>query len=337
MGFRSSSNSRIVTAITTIVIVGILATGCAQSNSQKSTPPANSGPTRHLKFTVITNGQTSDPFWQVVKNGVDQAAKDMGVQAIYEAPNPFSADAMSQLIDAAVATQPDGLVVSIPDCAGLSPAISRVQLVDIPVISINSGSDCATKLGLLNHIGEDSYQAGLAGGQKLVAEGAKHVLCINPAVGDTDSDNRCRGVKDALTKAGGQSSVLAIDPTNPSQAQQKIQEQLTQGSSFDALIAVNPSSATIAMAALQQLGQAGQILLATFDVSSAVLQAIQQGTILFAIDQQPYLQGYLPIVLLTLYKTNLDSVTTPIINTGPVFVTKDNVAQVQQLSLEGTR
>lgn len=336
---RSRPLSGTTAILAAILLISIFVlSGCGGSSTKPNiiqAPPKTSS--RHLKFDVITDGLASDPFWAVVKHGMDQAAADMRVTATYQAPNIFSVPLMSQLIDTAVSTRPDGLVVSIPDCAGLMAAIGRAQLVGIPVISINSGSDCASKLGLLNHIGQSGYDAGLAGGQKLVTAGAKHVLCINQQGGSADLNDRCRGINDALTKAGGQSQVVTVDLSNAAIAQQTIETTVTQNTSIDAMMALSPSGAAVALAAIQHLNLSNQIMLATFDLSPTVLQNIQQGSMLFAIDQQPYLQGYLPIVLLTLYKTNLNTVTTPLLTTGPSFVTKENVAQIEQLTAGGTR
>jgi simple sugar transport system substrate-binding protein len=345
MIYRSPSRSQagraavvtvVVLLVVVLVVIGVLRI-ISPGSSKTTNIQAASGPKRHLKFTFIAQGQSTAPFWSVVKHGADQAAEDMGVTVTYQAPKPYSAAAMSSLIDAAVATNPDGLVVSIPDCDGLSPAIQRAQLIGIAVVSINAGSDCAAKLGVLGHVGQDDYQSGLAAGGKLADQGARHVLCLNEGVGNPELDNRCRGINDALTKANGQSEVMAIDLTNPEVAQQAIQARLTQGSAYDAIMTLSPDSAAVALAALKELGQSGRILLATFDLSTPVLQAIQQGDILFAVDQQPYLQGYLPIVLLTLHKTNLSEVAAPIIPTGPDFVTKDNVTQIEQFVTAGTR
>lgn len=338
MAHRSRSQSGAIAIIAAILLISILVlNGCGSPPSKPSTVQTPKTTSRHLKFDVITDGPVSDPFWSVVKRGMDQAAKDMGVTATYQAQNPFSIPLMTQLIDKATTSGSDGLIVSIPDCAGLTPAIGRAQLVGIPVISINSGSNCASQLGLLNHVGESGYQAGLAGGEKLVAAGAKDVLCISQQGGNTELNDRCRGISDALTKAGEQSQVITVDLSNTAIAQQTIETALMQNTAIDAIMAISPSGATVAMAATQHLNLSNQIKVATFDLSPAVLQDIQQGTLLFAIDQQPYLQGYLPIVLLTLYKTNLNIVTTSLLATGPDFVTKDNVAQVEQLTADGTR
>ncbi len=311
--------------------------GTANNQSSGSNAAGGNSSRSNLHFFVITHGQASDPFWSVVKNGVDQAAKDMGVNVQYEAPNTFDMVAMSHLIDSAVATKPDGLVVSIPDANALGPAIQRAIAAGIPVISINSGSDVAQKLGVLVHIGQTEYEAGLGGGQKMAAAGVKHALCINQEVGNAALDARCKGFTDAMTKAGSKVEVLPVNLNNPTQSEQTISAALTSKSDVDGIMALGPTGAAPALKAVKDVNKVGQIKLATFDLSPDVLSAIEQGTMLFAIDQQQYLQGYLPIVLMTLYRTNLNTIANPVLMTGPGFVTKDNAARVIQLSKQGTR
>lgn len=318
-----------------VLLLGLAA--CGGGTSGNSSGSSSGGTSRNLRFVVVTHGQASDPFWSVVKKGVDQAAKDMGVNVQYEAPNTFDMVAMSRLIDSAVATKPDGLVVSIPDANALTPSIQRAISAGIPIISINSGSDVAQKLGVLVHVGQTEYEAGLGGGQKMAAAGVKHALCINQEVGNAGLDARCKGFTDAMTKAGAKVEVLPVNLNNPTQSQQTISAALTSKPDVDGLMALGPTGATPALKALKDVNKAGQIKLATFDLSTEVLQAIQQGTILFAIDQQQYLQGYLPIVLLTLYRANLNTIANQVLMTGPGFVTKDNAAKVIQLAQQGTR
>src|SRR6266487_4568936 len=141
-----------------VVMLPFILTACGGSSgtsNQSSTSGGNSSRS-NIKFYVITHGQATDPFWSVVKKGVDQAAHDMGVQAIYEGPPPgtFDVAAMAKLIDTAVAAHPDGIVVSIPDANALGPSIKAAVAAGIPVISINSGSDVAKSLGVLVHIGQ---------------------------------------------------------------------------------------------------------------------------------------------------------------------------------------
>jgi simple sugar transport system substrate-binding protein len=318
-----------------ITVLSLLMAACTSGASNNA---AGSNTDRsNLRFVVITHGQASDPFWSVVKKGVDQAAKDMGVKVEYQAPSTFDMVAMARLIDAAIASKPAGLVVSIPDANALGPAVKRAVAAGIPVISINSGSDVAKQLGILAHVGQTEYEAGLGGGERMGAAGVKHALCINQEVGNAGLDARCKGFTDAMAKTGGKVEVLAVNLANPTESQQRIEASLRSKADVDGLMALGPTGATPALKALQNMNKVGQVKLATFDLSSEVLQAIKAGNILFAIDQQQYLQGYLPIVLLTLYKTNLNTIANNVLMTGPGFVTKENADKVIELAKEGTR
>jgi simple sugar transport system substrate-binding protein len=189
---------------------------------------------RPYRIVVVTHGQASDPFWSVVKNGVDAAARDMRVEVEYQAPATFDMVAMSQLIDAAIATEPDGLVVSIPDPDALGPSIQAAVEAGIPVISINSGSDVAEELGVLAHIGQTEYEAGYGGGQRMAEAGATNALCINQEVGNVALDLRCQGFTDAMAEAGGTVSVLAVDLADPTGSASRISAALAEDESIDA-------------------------------------------------------------------------------------------------------
>ena len=340
---------RIFQAIACLTVAMLVLAGCGNETAPTATPvssapaggqgsaPAQSGERSAIHIAVVTHGQASDPFWSVVKKGVDQAGKDMGVTVTYQAPDKFDMVAMSQLIDAAVATKPDGLVVSVPDANALSPSIKKAVAAGIPVISINSGSDVAKDLGVLVHVGQTEYEAGLGGGEKMAAAGVKYALCVNQEVGNAGLDARCKGFTDAMTKAGAKVEVLAVDLANPTESQQRIQAALQSKPDVDGILTLGPTGATPALAALKAGNMLSKIKLATFDLSPDVLQAINNGDVLFAIDQQQYLQGYLPIVLLTLYKTNLNTIANEVLMTGPGFVTKDNASRVIDLSKAGTR
>jgi simple sugar transport system substrate-binding protein len=324
-----------------VVMLPIVLAACGNGGSSNTSTPSGSCPASraNLKFYVVTHGQASDPFWSVVKKGVDQGAHDMCVTAIYEAPASATFDvvAMAHLIDTAVAAHPDGLVVSIPDPKGLGPSIKAAVAAGIPVISINSGSDVAKSLGVLVHIGQTEEQAGIGGGVKMGAAGVKHALCVNQEVGNAALTLRCKGFKEGLAQTGGTVTEIGVNLSNPTQTQQTIAAALQHDPSIDGILTLGPTGATPAIRALQSLNKLGQIKLATFDLSSDVLNAIKAGQMLFAIDQQQYLQGYLPIVLLTLYKTNLNTISNDVLQTGPGFVTADNVAKVIQLTAQGTR
>ena len=290
-----------------------------------------------LNFIVVSHGQASDPFWSVVQQGVAQAAEDMGVNADYQAPSTFDMAQMAQLIDAAVATDPDGLVVSVPDASALGPSIEAAVAAGIPVITMNSGSDVAADLGALTHVGQTEYEAGFGGGERLAEAGVTNALCVNQEVGNAALDERCRGFTDAMTEAGGTVEVLATDLADPTGSQQRIEAALTSDDTIDGILTLGPIGAAPALAALEASGKAESVQIGTFDLSPEVLEAIRDGDMLFAIDQQQYLQGYLPIVLLTLYNTNLNTIGNEVLQTGPGFVTQENAERVISLAEAGTR
>lgn len=290
-----------------------------------------------LRFIIVSHGQASDPFWSVVQKGAEQAESDMGVTVEYQAPTTYDMVAMSQLIDAAVASEPDGIVVSIPDGDALTPAIQSALDAGIPVISINSGYEVSQELGLLTHVGQTEYDAGLGGGQRMAEEGVTNAICLIHEAGNAGLEQRCAGFADGLGESGGTVEQLVVDLNNPTEAQQRVDAALTSNPDINGIMALGPAGAAPALMAIQDAGVTDSVKLATFDLSPEVLQGIQDGTVLFAIDQQQYEQGYLPIVLLTLYARNGNTVSQDIIMTGPGFVDSSNVDQVIDLTAAGTR
>jgi simple sugar transport system substrate-binding protein len=292
---------------------------------------------RDVSIIVVSHGQASDPFWSVVQNGVNQAGTDMRVDVQYQAPGTFDMVAMAQLIDAAVAAGPDGLVVSIPDADALGASITAAVEAGIPVISMNSGSDVAADLGVLVHVGQTEYEAGLGGGERMAAAGVTNAICVNQEVGNVALDLRCQGFTDAMTEAGGTVEVVAVDLADPTGSQQTITAAVESNPDINGILTLGPTGAAPALAALTELDMLGTIQLATFDLSPDVLEAVEAGNMLFAIDQQQYIQGYLPIVLHTLLAVNLNTIANDVLMTGPGFVTAETAGRVIELSAAGTR
>ncbi|UQA57575.1 sugar ABC transporter substrate-binding protein [Polyangium aurulentum] len=288
-----------------------------------------------IRIAVVTHGQASDTFWSVVKNGVDRAAKDMGVTVTYNAPQTFDMVAMSRLIDAEVAKKPDGLVVSVPDPRALAKSLEAARSAGIPIVTINSGGDAGKEMGALIHVGQAEYDAGKGGGERMAKAGAKSAICVNHEVGNASQDERCRGFGDAMEKAGGKSRVLAVNAADLTDAQGKIGAALTED--VDAVFTLGPLGSRAALGALKAAGKLGKVQLGTFDLSPDVLAAVRDGQMAFAIDQQQYLQGYLPVVMLTQYKLYGVMPAGGALPTGPAFVTKDNAAAVINWTKEGLR
>jgi simple sugar transport system substrate-binding protein len=289
------------------------------------------------RIAVVTHGQASDPFWAIVKKGVDDAARETGVAASYRAPDTYDVKRMSGMIDEAISARLDGLVVSLPDVNALAPAIKRAERAGIPVVTINSGSDQYRKLGVLAHVGQPEFKAGVAAGARLAKTGVRHVLCVNQEVGNAGLEERCRGIETAMKRVGGTMRELGVDVQDPTGARRKIAAALTTGS-IDGVLTLGPGGVAPALTALSASGLTRRVKVATFDLSPDVLAAVRDKKMLFAVDQQPYLQGYLPIVLLAERSSHqLFPAKGELIPTGPQFVTPRNAASVLDLSRRGFR
>jgi simple sugar transport system substrate-binding protein len=289
------------------------------------------------RIAVVTHGQASDPIWAVVKRGIEDARRRENVGVSYEAPDTYDIDRMRKMLEDAVSLHPDGIVVSLPDATVLGPAIRSAERAGIPVVTINSGSDKFLGLGVEAHVGQPELEAGVKAGERMAGAGVRHILCVDHEPGNDGLTERCEGVQRAMRSLGGTSTVLPVNLQDRMQAQRSIAQAIADGS-IDGIVTLGPNGADEALAALSASGFQGKIKLATFDLSPEVLNAVQDGRILFAVDQQPYLEGYLPIVLLAeRARHGLFPTAGGLIPTGPRFVTVDNVGDTIRLSRDGVR
>jgi simple sugar transport system substrate-binding protein len=286
-----------------------------------------------VRIAVVTHGQASSPFWAIVRNGVEAAARQMDVLVSYRAPDVYSVDRMKAMVDEAIASRPDGLVVSLPEPA-MASVIRRAVRAGIPVVTINSGSDLSRRLGVLAHVGQPERRAGLVAGRRLAAGGARRALCVNQQVGNLGLDARCRGLAQAMREAGGRSTVIAVDDQSPA-TPRRLAAAIARGR-IDAMLTLNSTTGLEALQATR--GAGGRVLIGTFDLGPDVLKAVTDGRLSFAVDQQAYLQGYLPVTLLAQRaRYGLFPDEGGIIATGPHFVTRDNAAQAIELSRRSIR
>ncbi|HKE82090.1 MAG TPA: substrate-binding domain-containing protein [Solirubrobacteraceae bacterium] len=305
----------------TIVVTG---------GEQAANPAAR--PAGGVRIAVVTHGQASSPFWAIVRNGVEAAARQMDVVVTYRAPDVYSLDRMKTMVEQAVASRPDGLVVSLPE-RGLAPAIRSAVRAGIPVVTINSGSDFYNRLGVLAHVGQPEDRAGFQAGRRLAASGVRHALCVNQQIGNQGLDARCRGLARAMREAGGTSRVFRIDDQSAA-TPQRIKTAVRSGG-IDGVLALN---ATGGIQAVKGLAGVGGVKVATFDLGPDVLEAVKQKRLLFAVDQQAYLQGYLPVVLLTeRARYGIFPAQGDVIATGPNFVTAANAEKAIELSRRSIR
>ena len=289
-----------------------------------------------VRIAVVTHGQASSTFWSMVRNGVDAAARQMNVSVSYKSPDAFSVRRMRELIDEAVDSKPDGLVVSIPDPA-VGPAIRRAVRSGIPVVSMNSGSDLWRQFGILAHVGQPEEQAGRGAGERLAAAGVRNAICINQEVGNKALDVRCAAFAKAMRRHGGRSKVFALNVENRNEAAPKLAAAIEKRKA-DGVLALNSGGAQAALDAKKLGGRATKVKIGSFDLQPEVLEAIKDGRILFAVDQQAYLQGYMPIVMLTQEaRYGLFPSRGEVVATGPNFVTRETAPLALELSGRGIR
>jgi simple sugar transport system substrate-binding protein len=285
-----------------------------------------------LKFAMVTHSDEGS-FWSVVKKGAQQAAKDSGVDLTWS-PSNNDPQKEAQLIDAAVSQKVDGLAVSVPNADAIKGSLQKAADAGIPIITLNSGLDDYKALGAITHVGQTEGLAGEAAGAKFKAAGVQKVLCVIHEQNNIGLQQRCDGVKQGF--GGTVDNVNVKGTADISTTQTELRSKLQADKSYDQVITLNPDIASAAKTAIK--GASSDAKLATFDLSPQVLKDIVAGDVEFAVDQQQYLQGYLPVVFLKLYLANANTVGggQPVL-TGPGFVEKSNAETVAKLAEAGTR
>ncbi|CAM3441860.1 sugar ABC transporter substrate-binding protein [Kibdelosporangium persicum] len=300
------------------------------NNAGGGAAPTPGGGGSSLRVAVVTHGSAGDAFWNVVKNGAEAAGRQLGAQVDYKSDGDPGAQA--KLIDNAIAQKVDGLVVSMANPDALRTSIENAVKAGIPVVTINSGEARSAEFGAITHVGQSETIAGEGAGKRLKDAGKTKMLCVIHEAGNIGQNQRCDGAKSAF----GNVTTLQVDINNPTDAQSRIKGAVQADPSVDAVLALNSQVAAGAVTAIKGAGSKAQV--ATFDLNTDVVNAIESGDVLFAVDQQQYEQGYLPIVFLKLYKENANTVGggRPVL-TGPGFVDKSNVDTIAPFTEKGTR
>ena len=230
----------------------------------------------------------------------------------------------------------NGIIVSLASPDAMQDSVKKAVDAGIPVITINSGVDVYKELGAITHVGQTEFVAGQGAGEQFNAAGTQKVLCVIHEEGNIGLEERCDGLTDTFGGEVERFNVATTGVRDIAGTLASIQDKLTADSSIDAILTLNPNIAVAALDAIKAVGS--DQLLATFDLSPDVLEALEAGEMTFAIDQQQYLQGYLPVVFLTLFNTNLNTVGggLPVL-TGPGIVTAETAGAVKDLAAAGTR
>ncbi len=325
----------------TLALAALLAVGSAQAAG---------------KYVLISHAPDSDSWWNTIKNAVKQAGEDYDVTVDYRNPPNGDLADMARLIEQAAAQGYDGVIVTIADFNVLQGAIKKVTDKKIPVITINSGTtEQSEKLGALMHVGQPEYEAGKGAGERAKAAGIKSFLCVNHYATNPASFDRCRGFAEAIGADFKKSTIDSGD--DPTGIESKVSAYLRQNPGTQAVLTLGPTSAHPTLKALEKGGLKGKIWFATFDLSDEIGRAIKDGSIQFGIDQQPYLQGYIPVAVMATMKSmksaDLNAVAAAVkanpktqkrfdeyglapaygarhIGSGPGFVTKDTLPKVEK-------
>ncbi|SMQ19680.1 monosaccharide ABC transporter substrate-binding protein, CUT2 family [Streptomyces sp. Ag82_O1-12] len=307
----------------------LLVSGCSVLGAADDAAGGSGG---GMKVTLVTHGGKGDAFWDLVRRGAEAAAAKDGVDLTYVGDADPAAQA--DLVRDAVRAKADGIAVTLAKPAAMRGPVARARAAGIPVVGLNSGIADWRPTGLLEYFGQDESVAGRAVGDKLDGIEAEHALCVVHERGNVALEARCAGVRKTFR---GDTDNLYVDGTDPDAVTATIASRLRQDSSIDEVVTNGAQFALSAVEAVRRSGSRAKV--ATFDLNKDVVEAVRDGDVQFAVDQQPYLQGYLAVDALWLYRTNGNvsgGGTAPVL-TGPAFVTRSNVSAVARFAAAGTR
>lgn len=285
-----------------------------------------------LTYVMVSHAPDSDSWWNTVKNGLALGGEQMGVNVEYRNPPTGDLADMARIIEQAAASGPDGIITTLADFDVLKGPIMAAVDQGIDVIIMNSGSPAqAREVGALMYVGQPEYDAGFAAGQRAAGDGVGSFLCVNHYISSPSSTERCQGFADGLgVDLGNQ---MIDSGQDPSEIKNRVQAYLSSNPETDAILTLGPTSADPTMLALAENGMAGDIYFGTFDLGEEIVNGLKSGVINWGIDQQPFLQAYLPVVVLA-NKDRYGVLPGNNINSGPGFVTKDGLEMVEKYAGE---
>ncbi|MFJ4093312.1 substrate-binding domain-containing protein [Kitasatospora sp. NPDC089913] len=318
----------------TVAVAGCSSTGGRRAEEARAKAAAGAGTavtTPRWKVAMVTHAGAGDAFWDTVRKGAEQAAAKDNITFLYS--NDAQTQNQVQLVQAAIDQKVDGLLVTLAKGEAMADVLGKAKAAGIPVITINSGQEFSARFGALTHIGQDESTAGQAAGTELAARGRKNVLCVIHEQGNVGQEQRCGGARGT---AGGAFQVLYVDGVNMPDARAAVSAKLQADPAIDTVLTLSGPMAATGLQAIQDAHR--QVELDTFDLGTQVVSGLKAGTVGFAVDQQPYLQGYEGVDLLWLYRSNLDMLGggKPVA-TGPQILTKDDADALAEYVARGTR
>ncbi|WP_228989034.1 substrate-binding domain-containing protein [Streptomyces sp. DH8] len=324
-------------AVLAVVLVASLA-GCSSTGGKRAEERAAAAAegraavnTPRWTFAMVTHSGDGDTFWDIVQKGAEQAALKDNINFLYS--HNDEGNQQAQLVQTAIDKKVDGLIVSLAKPDALKAVVAKAVKAGIPVVTVNSGSAESKEFGALTHIGQDEAVAGEAVGDELNERGRKKALCVLHEQGNVGHEQRCAGAKKTFD---GTLQNLYVDGTNMPDVTASIEAKLQSDKSIDAVVTLGAPFADAAAQAKQTAGSKAEI--DTFDLNAKVATGLQSDKLGFAVDQQPYLQGYQAVDLLWLYRSNRNVLGggLPVL-TGPQVITKDDADALADFTERGTR
>jgi simple sugar transport system substrate-binding protein len=321
----------VVLALLLAAAAGCSGSGGKRAEEQRAGFGAGVADTPRLKIAMITHEAQGDTFWDLIRKGAEAAAAKDNIELVYSG-NP-QAPEQANLVDSALASDVDGIALTLAKPDAMSGAVRKATAARVPVVAFNAGLDRWRDMGVLQYFGQDETLAGRAAGERLTADGARKVLCVIQEQGHVALEARCAGVAAGF---GGTTENVNVNGTNMPSVKSTITGKLLQDPSVDRVITLGAPFALTAVTAVKDAGSSAKVV--TFDTNKALVGAVENRDVAWAIDQQPYLQGYLAVDSLWLYLNNGNVIGggQPVL-TGPSFIDERNIDQIAEYAANGTR
>ncbi|WP_239089314.1 sugar ABC transporter substrate-binding protein [Sphaerimonospora thailandensis] len=320
----------LVTGAVAALALAACSSGGGKQSTDQDAPAAAAADTPKMTVAFITHAAPGDTFWDLVRKGAEAAARKDNIDLQYQS-DPDGAN-QANLVQSAIDKKVDGIAVTLAKPDAMKANVEKAAQAGVPVVALNGGIDAWKSMGVLGYFGQDERIAGEAAGERLKADGAKKALCVIQEQGHVGLEARCDGAKSAFSDM----EKIYVTGTDMPSVQAAITSKLQQDPGIDHVLTLGAPFAMTAVKSVKDAGTSAKVV--TFDTNKELVSAIKDGQVEWAVDQQPYLQGYLAVDSLWLYKTNGNMIGGGQATlTGPAFIDKSNVAAVEQFAGNGTR
>ncbi|MPZ00066.1 MAG: substrate-binding domain-containing protein [Actinophytocola sp.] len=313
-----------------LAAAALVLAGCSSSGGSQEEEAALDTPT--YKIAMVTHGVAGDTFWDIVRKGAEAAATKSNIDFQYSAADETGEQAT--LVDNAIDQGVDGIALTLAKPDALKGVVKRANEAGIPVVAFNSGIEDWEEVGAMSYYGTDEHLAGTAFGKRLNDEGAKHALCVIQEQGHVALEARCQSLKESFD---GKTTKVYVNGSDMTSVQSTLQAKLQSDSSIDYVVTLGAPFALTALGSAKSAGSDAKV--ATFDTNEQLVNKIKDGSVQFAVDQQPFLQGYLSIDAFWLYLSNgnfAGGSKEPVL-TGPAFIDDSNIDDIAKFAANGTR